>query len=76
MDEIYVTDAYHSPPIEGYQVSPELIEKVRSEVGNPDDDNEDRAMKMRLPHAAGKHFSVRESVVLEGADVERSRSVI
>jgi hypothetical protein len=38
MDEIYVTDAYHSLSIEGYRVSPELIEKVRSGGWNPDND--------------------------------------
>jgi Fic family protein len=71
MDEIYVTDAYHSLSIEGYLVSPELIEKVRSGGWNPDGDNEDRAMKNAL--AARGYWeafqSVRESVrvVLEGA---------
>jgi len=35
MDEKYVSDAYHSLSIEGYQVSPELIELVRSGKWNP-----------------------------------------
>jgi len=30
VDDIYVTDAYHSLSIEGYRISPELIERVRS----------------------------------------------
>ena len=34
--EIYVTDAYHSLSIEGYRVTEELIELVRSGVWNPD----------------------------------------
>ena len=32
----YLTDAYHSLSIEGYQVSTELIERVRSGAWNPD----------------------------------------
>lgn len=35
MDEKYISDAYHSLSIEGYQVSPELIELVRSGKWNP-----------------------------------------
>lgn len=34
--KIYVTDAYHSLSIEGYRVTEELIELVRSGVWNPD----------------------------------------
>ena len=42
MDEIYVTDAYHSLSIEGYQVSPELIEKVQSGTWNPEVNEADK----------------------------------
>lgn len=35
VDEIYLTDAYHSLSIEGYRVSEELIERVRSGGWNP-----------------------------------------
>ncbi len=72
IDEIYVTDAYHSLSIEGYRVSPELIEKVRSGTWNPQEDEEDRALRDAL--AARGYWeafqSVKESirVVLEGAD--------
>jgi Fic family protein len=72
MDEIYVTDAYHSLSIEGYRVSPELIEKTRSGSWSPDANKEDRAMKDAL--AARGYWeafqSVRESVraILENAD--------
>jgi len=41
-DDIYVTDAYHSLSIEGYRVSPELIERVRSGGWNPDENEDDR----------------------------------
>lgn len=43
VDEKYLEDAYHSLSIEGYQVSMELIEKVRSGDWKPDaDDREHR----------------------------------
>jgi hypothetical protein len=42
VEDVYVTDAYHSLSIEGYRVSPELIERVRSGNWNPNDDKADR----------------------------------
>ena len=42
VEDIYVTDAYHSLSIEGYRVSRELIEKVRSGDWNPDSIENDR----------------------------------
>ena len=70
VDDIYVTDAYHSLSIEGYRVSPELIERVRSGDWNPDEDDDDRGHKNALV-ARGywqAYQAVRESVrkVLEG----------
>ena len=41
VEDIYTSDAYHSLSIEGYQVSHELIEKVRSGSWNPDSDEQD-----------------------------------
>lgn len=41
VEDKYLTDAYHSLSIEGYQVSMELIEKVRSGKWNPDNDEND-----------------------------------
>ena len=72
MDDLYVTDAYHSLSIEGYQVSPALIDKVRRGGWNPDGDTQDRAMKDAL--AARGYWEafqvVRDSVraVLHGDD--------
>ncbi len=45
VDDAYVTDAYHSLSIEGYRVSPELIERVRSGAWNPDVNEEDRQQR-------------------------------
>ncbi|CAN5771639.1 Fic family protein [soil metagenome] len=36
VDEIYKSDAYHSLSIEGYSVTPELIDRVRSGAWDPD----------------------------------------
>ena len=36
LEDRYITDAYHSLSIEGYRVTPELIEKVRSGLWQPD----------------------------------------
>jgi len=70
VDDIYVTDAYHSLSIEGYRVSPELIERVRSGEWNPDDNEDDREHRNALA-ARGywqAYQAVRKSVrnVLEG----------
>ena len=43
VEDIYVTDAYHSLSIEGYRVTPKLIEQVRSGNWNPDEIEADRA---------------------------------
>jgi len=69
-DDIYVTDAYHSLSIEGYRVSPGLIERVRSGDWNPDENEDDREHRNALA-ARGywqSYQAVRESVrkVLEG----------
>lgn len=72
VDDIYVTDAYHSLSIEGYRVSPELIKKVRAGTWNPEKAEEDRALIDAL--AARGYWEafqrVKESVrsVLEGVN--------
>jgi fido (protein-threonine AMPylation protein) len=48
VEDVYVTDAYHSLSIEGYRVSPELIERVRSGTWNPDADENDREHRNAL----------------------------
>jgi len=42
IEDVYVTDAYHSLSIEGYRVTAELIERVRSRTWNPDKNEDDR----------------------------------
>ena len=70
IEDAYVTDAYHSLSIEGYRVSPTLIDRVRSGVWNPDRDAGDREQRDALA-ARGywqAHQVVRRSVrrVVEG----------
>jgi Fic family protein len=42
VDELYTADAYHSLSIEGYHVTEELIERVRSGNWNPDQNEKDK----------------------------------
>lgn len=70
VENVYVTDAYHSLSIEGYRVSPALIDRVRSGNWNPDDDENDHEHRKALA-ARGywqAYQAVRESIgkVLRG----------
>jgi fido (protein-threonine AMPylation protein) len=70
VEDVYVTDAYHSLSIEGYRIGPELIERVRSGAWNPDDEEADREHRNALV-ARGywqAYQAVRESIekVLRG----------
>ncbi|MFH0727758.1 MAG: Fic family protein [Pseudomonadota bacterium] len=65
VEEIYVTDAYHSLSIEGYRVNPGLIERVRSGNWDPDDNDADRTQRDTLA-ARGywqAYRAVRDSLV-------------
>ena len=42
VEAVYEHDAYNSLSIEGYRVTPELIEKIRSGAWNPEGDPQDR----------------------------------
>lgn len=48
VDEIYVSDAYNSLSIEGYKVSAQLIERVRSGNWNPDTIKSDQSQRDAL----------------------------
>jgi hypothetical protein len=70
IDDIYVTDAYHSLSIERYRVTPELIAKVSSGEWDAKENEEDR--KQRDAMAARGYYqafkSVKESIkmILQG----------
>jgi hypothetical protein len=71
VDDIYQNDAYHSLSIEGYSVTPELIDRVRQGAWNPADNEDDR--KSRDALAARGYWQafqqVKDSVanIIEGA---------
>lgn len=48
VDEVYVNDAYNSLSIEGYRVSRELVERVRTGNWNPDTSESDRQSRDAL----------------------------
>lgn len=72
VDQIYVTDAYHSLSIERYTVTVELIEKVRSSKWDLEENEEDR--KQRDAMAARGYWqasqAVKESIkkILDGTN--------
>lgn len=63
----YVTDAYHSLSIEGYRVSTELIERVRSGAWNPDGNQHDRGQRNAM--AARGYFQAYGAVQLSISNV-------
>ena len=60
VEDIYQNDAYHSLSIEGYSVTPELIDHVRSGNWNPKENEEDR--KNRDALAARGYFQAFQAV--------------
>jgi fido (protein-threonine AMPylation protein) len=60
IDEIYQSDAYHSLSIEGYRVTPELIDRVRAGRWNPEAHEADR--KNRDALAARGYWQAFQSV--------------
>jgi len=70
VNDAYLTDAYHSLSMEGYRITPELIERVRGGAWNPDANQNDReqrdAMAIRgyLQTYQAVHHSIRN--VLQG----------
>ncbi|WP_432289334.1 Fic family protein (plasmid) [Aminobacter sp. BA135] len=71
VEDIYESDAYHSLSIEGYSVTPELIDRVRQGGWNPEIDEKDRQSRDAL--AARGYWQafqkVKDSVaaILDGA---------
>lgn len=72
VEEIYVTDAYHSLSIEKYKVTPELIERVRTGAWNFQENEEDK--KQRDAMAARGYWQAFQQVeksirkILDGAN--------
>ena len=70
VEAVYEHDAYNSLSIEGYRVTPELIEKIRSGGWNPDGDPQDRqevaAMAAKGYQEAFRRVKQSVARVLEG----------
>lgn len=78
VEEIYERDAYHSLSIEGYRVTAALIERVRTEAWDPEENPEDRESRDAL--AARGYWQafqrVKESIASVLADPARVAEVI
>lgn len=69
VEDIYKNDAYHSLSIEGYSVTPELIDRVRAGTWDPDVDQQDR--KNRDALAARGYWQAFQSVKRSVAEILR-----
>jgi fido (protein-threonine AMPylation protein) len=67
VDEIYKSDAYHSLSIEGYSVTPELIERVRAGGWDPVNHDDDR--KNRDALAARGYWQAFQAVKASVSDI-------
>lgn len=67
VDEIYKSDAYHSLSIEGYRVTPELIDRVRTGAWDPDNHDADRENRDAL--AARGYWQAFQLVIEDVAKV-------
>lgn len=80
IDDVYASDAYHSLSIEGYRVSPDLIQRVRAGDWNPLDVEGDRAARDAL--AARGYWQAFQAVkadvekVISGADAGKLASTV
>lgn len=72
VNEIYTHDAYHSLSIEGYQVTPELIQRIADGAWNPTENPEDQG---QINAMAAKGYRAAFNQVLSSlGDVLRGRS--
>lgn len=62
VEERYVTDAYHSLSIEGYHVTPELIEKVRNGQWQPDGEDAKTKDAMAAKGYYEAHLKVKDYI--------------
>jgi len=62
IENIYVNDAYNSLSIEGYEVTPDLIEQIRKGRWNPDESGRDRQQKDAM---AAKGYNLAFKAVLD-----------
>ena len=72
VDDIYRNDAYHSLSIEGYRVTPELIDRVRAGDWNPDNQEAERqsrdALAARGYWQAFRHVRATVGAIVDGGE--------
>ena len=72
VDDIYRIDAYHSLSIEGYRVTPELIDRVRAGDWDPDNQDADRqgrdALAARGYWQAFQHVRATVGAIVDGGE--------
>ncbi|HEX4422025.1 MAG TPA: Fic family protein [Kofleriaceae bacterium] len=76
IDEVYQLDAYHSLSIEGYQVTPALVERVASGAWDPEDEDRETANALAARGYWLAFQRVRDAVrrLLGGGDLELLRT--
>ena len=72
VEEVYQRDAYHSLSIEGYTVTPELIERVRAGNWNPEQFDTDRQSRDAL--AARGYWQAFQAVKADVAEIITGRN--
>jgi hypothetical protein len=72
VNEIYTHDAYHSLSIEGYQVTPELIQRIADGAWSPTENPEDQGQINAM--AAKGYRAAFNQVLSSSGDVLRGRS--
>ena len=72
MDERYIKDSYNSLSIEGYKVTEELLERVRSGQWNPEADKSDKDRKDAL--AARGYYQAYQMLMRSIGDVFEGKS--
>jgi len=70
--DAYVTDAYHSLSIEGYQVTADLIERVRAGSWNPEANEDDREQRNAMAARAFCIFTEIEDIKAKSERSTRS----
>jgi hypothetical protein len=63
VNDAYLADAYHSLSIEGYRVTAELIERVRSGIWNPETNEADRERRAMAARGYWQAYQVVEKSV-------------
>lgn len=76
LTERYPMDAYHSLSIEGYQVSPDLVERVRSGEWNPEDERDRRSRDALSARGYWQAFQLARDAAVESASGRNPGTIV